>query len=168
MASVVVKGEVTAGIIYDPMGNDWVIAERGAGAWLCKADGSQTKLAVAAPVGLGDMVGCASTTYAKMEDRVGLMTNLAKVRIAASYRNARMNIAPWRRLFPLPHVPELMPWDHLVGAIICEEAGAMSRASMAPSIARAMWTAACWWLSTSRAGTCCAAKSSPTDRRRSA
>ena len=27
MASIVVKGEVTAGIIYDPMGDDWILAE---------------------------------------------------------------------------------------------------------------------------------------------
>ncbi|MBL3684475.1 hypothetical protein F2981_15260 [Sinorhizobium meliloti] len=29
MASVVAGGETVAGIIYDPLGNDWVIAERG-------------------------------------------------------------------------------------------------------------------------------------------
>ncbi|SIQ06657.1 fructose-1,6-bisphosphatase [Rhizobium sp. RU20A] len=125
MASVVVKGEVTAGIIYDPMGNDWVIAERGAGAWLCKADGSQTKLAVAAPVDLGDMVGCASTSFAKQEERVGLMTNLAKVRIAASYRNAAHEYRTMAGgYFHYLMYQKLMPWDHLVGAIICEEAGA--------------------------------------------
>jgi fructose-1,6-bisphosphatase/inositol monophosphatase family enzyme len=50
MASVVAKGETVAGVIYDPMGNDWVIAERGAGAWLCKADGSQERLGVAPSV----------------------------------------------------------------------------------------------------------------------
>ena len=34
MASIVVRGETVAGIIYDPMGDDWVMAERGGGAWL--------------------------------------------------------------------------------------------------------------------------------------
>ncbi len=34
MASVVSKGETVAGIIYDPMGDDWVMAEKGGGAWL--------------------------------------------------------------------------------------------------------------------------------------
>ena len=37
MLSVVSKGETVAGIIFDPMGNDWVIAEKGSGAWLCSA-----------------------------------------------------------------------------------------------------------------------------------
>ena len=32
MASVVSKGETVAGIIYDPMGDDWVMAEKGGGA----------------------------------------------------------------------------------------------------------------------------------------
>lgn len=39
MASVVVKGETIAGIIYDPMGDDWVLAERGAGAFMRFPDG---------------------------------------------------------------------------------------------------------------------------------
>ena len=32
MAAVVSKGETVAGIIYDPMGDDWVMAEKGGGA----------------------------------------------------------------------------------------------------------------------------------------
>ena len=33
MAAVVRNGETIAGIIYDPMGDDWVVAEKGGGAW---------------------------------------------------------------------------------------------------------------------------------------
>lgn len=125
MASVVAKGETIAGIIYDPLGNDWVIAEKGAGAWLCRPDGSQEKLAVTAGVSLEAMVGGASTAFYKAEDRRIVMGNLAKVRIATSYRCA----AHEYRIFAGGHLhflmyQKLMPWDHLAGTLIAEEAGA--------------------------------------------
>ncbi|THK38509.1 inositol monophosphatase [Ensifer sp. MPMI2T] len=125
MASVVAKGETVAGIIYDPLGNDWVIAERGAGTWLCRPDGSQEKLAVTAGVPLEAMVGGASTAFYKEDDRRIVMGNLAKVRIATSYRCA----AHEYRIFAGGHLhflmyQKLMPWDHLAGTLIAEEAGA--------------------------------------------
>ncbi|MDK1489520.1 inositol monophosphatase family protein [Sinorhizobium sp. 7-81] len=125
MASVVAKGETVAGIIYDPLGNDWVIAEKGAGAWLCRSDGSQEKLAVTAGVPLDAMVGGASTAFYKEEDRRIVMGNLARVRIATSYRCA----AHEYRIFAGGHLhflmyQKLMPWDHLAGTLIAEEAGA--------------------------------------------
>src|SRR3569833_3937379 len=52
MASVVVKGENVAAIIYDPMGDDWFMAERGAGAFLRHPDGGTQRLKVADPVPL--------------------------------------------------------------------------------------------------------------------
>ncbi len=59
MASVVAGGETVAGIIYDPMGNDWVIAEKGSGAWFCRADGTQEQMTVTpAPAALDALVGC--------------------------------------------------------------------------------------------------------------
>lgn len=125
MASVVARGETVAGIIYDPMGNDWVIAERGAGAWLCKTDGSQERLSVTPGTSLEALVGCASTGFYSPEDRRTIMGNMAKVRIATSYRCA----AHEYRAFAGGHFhflmyKKLMPWDHLAGALISEEAGA--------------------------------------------
>ena len=82
MAAVVSKGETVAGLIYDPMGNDWVIAEKGSGAWLCKADGSQEQLSTVPAVPLESLVGCASTGFYAPENRRIVMGNMAKVRIA--------------------------------------------------------------------------------------
>jgi fructose-1,6-bisphosphatase/inositol monophosphatase family enzyme len=125
MASVVAKGETVAGVIYDPMGNDWVIAEKGSGAWLCKADGSQERLGVAPSLPLESLVGCASTGFYSPENRRIVMGNMAKVRIATSYRCA----AHEYRAFAAGHFhflmyQKLMPWDHLAGTLIAEEAGA--------------------------------------------
>ncbi|MBB4228614.1 inositol monophosphatase family protein [Rhizobium mongolense] len=125
MASVVSKGETVAGIIYDPMGDDWVMAEKGGGAWLRRPEGEAERLSVAAPVALEQMVGMASTGYLPKEKRPEILANLAKVRFLVNYRCA----AHEYRTFASGHVHylmynKLMPWDHLAGTLICQEAGA--------------------------------------------
>ena len=125
MASVVSKGETVAGIIYDPMGDDWVLAEKGSGAWLKRPDGETERLTVAEPVELGQMVGMASTGFLAKEKRAEILGNLAKVRFLANYRCA----AHEYRAFASGHVHylmynKLMPWDHLAGTLIAQEAGA--------------------------------------------
>ncbi|WP_027684524.1 inositol monophosphatase family protein [Rhizobium leguminosarum] len=125
MASVISGGETVAGIIYDPMGDDWVMAEKGGGAWLRRPDGGAERLSVAAPVGLEHMVGMASTGYLPKEKRAEVLGNLAKVRFLTNYRCA----AHEYRTFAGGHVHylmynKLMPWDHLAGTLISQEAGA--------------------------------------------
>jgi fructose-1,6-bisphosphatase/inositol monophosphatase family enzyme len=124
MASVVWKGETVAGIIYDPMGDDWIMAEKGAGAFLRRPDGDAIRLSVAAPKPLGHMVGMASAGYFFGEERERILANLAKVRLFASYRCS----AHEYRTFASGHVQfvlynKLMPWDHLAGTLIGTEAG---------------------------------------------
>ncbi|MEZ2127371.1 MULTISPECIES: inositol monophosphatase family protein [unclassified Sinorhizobium] len=125
MGSVVVAGETVAGIIFDPMGDDWVIAEKGGGAWLRRPTGEAERLRVAAPVPLDQMVGMASTGYLPKEKRAEILANLAKVRFLTNYRCA----AHEYRVFAGGHVHylmynKLMPWDHLAGTLISQEAGA--------------------------------------------
>ena len=128
MASVVWKGETVAGIIYDPMGDDWVMAEKGGGAFLRRPDGEAIRLAVGEATNLEAMVGLASAGYFYGETRKKLLCNLAKVRFFANYRCA----AHEYRTFASGHVHfmmynKLMPWDHLAGALIAEEAGGYVR-----------------------------------------
>lgn len=125
MASVVAKGEVIAGILYDPMGDDWVMAERGGGAWLRRPDGDTVSMKSADPVPLAQMVGTASVGYLPEEVRPIVFANLAKVRMAASYRCA----AHEYRTFAGGHLHftmfnKLHQWDHLAGTLIVQEAGA--------------------------------------------
>ncbi|TCL73546.1 inositol monophosphatase family protein [Rhizobium sp. BK251] len=127
MAAVVVRGETVAGIIYDPMGDDWVMAEKGAGAWQRRPDGAAERLSVAKPVALGEMVGMASTGYLPQAKRAEILANLAKVRFITNYRCA----AHEYRTFAGGHVHylmynKLMPWDHLAGTLISQEAGAFA------------------------------------------
>jgi fructose-1,6-bisphosphatase/inositol monophosphatase family enzyme len=124
MASVVSKGETIAGLIYDPMGDDWVMAERGGGAWLRRPDGEAVRLKVAASLPLAEMVGTASTGYLPQDKRAQVLANFAKVRMVANYRVAGHEY----RSFVSGHSQfaaynKLMPWDHLAGTLIAQEAG---------------------------------------------
>lgn len=125
MAAVVSKGETVAGIIYDPMGDDFVLAEKGSGAWQVTADGKRTRLSVIEPASLPDMYGMASTGYLYGGDRATVLGNMAKVRFLMNYRCAGHEY----RTFAAGHVHflmynKLMPWDHLPGTLISQEAGA--------------------------------------------
>lgn len=124
MASVVRNGETIAGIIYDPMGDDWVLAERGGGAFQRRADGTQWRLKVATAPPLDQMVGSVSIAFLPSAGKAGVLANLAKVRVAANYRVAGHDY----RTFASGHshfvmFNKLMPWDHLAGCLISEEAG---------------------------------------------
>lgn len=125
MLSVVSEGETVAGIIYDPIGNDWAIAEKGSGAWLCRTDGTQERMVVRPSQPLSQMIGIANTGFFEVEKRRKLLTNLAEVRLFTSYRCA----AHEYRLLAQGHIDfamynKLMPWDHLAGTLIAQEAGA--------------------------------------------
>jgi fructose-1,6-bisphosphatase/inositol monophosphatase family enzyme len=124
MAAVVSKGETIAGIIYDPMGDDWVMAEKGQGAWMRRPDGSAERLRTATAPALEQMVGTVSVAFLPPESRPTVLANLAKVRVAANYRVAGHDY----RLFAGGHTHfvcfnKLMPWDHLAGVLISQEAG---------------------------------------------
>ena len=125
MASVVSRGETVAGIIYDPMGDDWIMAEKGGGAWLRRPGGEAVRLQVAAPMPLGDMVGMASVAYMPAQSRAQVLQNTDKLRLLSNYRCAGHEY----RTFVSGHgqflcYNKLMPWDHLAGVLISQEAGA--------------------------------------------
>ena len=124
MAAVVAKGETVAGIIYDPLGDDFVLAEKGAGAFLKRIDGETTPIACAAPVPLAEMVGVASHTYFEPGRRREILSRFAGIKILANYRCAGHEY----RLAATGHLhfnvyDKLRPWDHLPGALILTEAG---------------------------------------------
>lgn len=125
MAAVIAKGETVAGIIYDPMGDDSVIAEKGAGAWLRRPDGTSERLRAAAPVPLADMVGAASLSLVPAPIKPTIYANLAKLRSVAAYRCAahEYRILAGGHLHYLMY-NKLLPWDHAMGALIVAEAGA--------------------------------------------
>jgi len=127
MLAVVVKGETVAGIIHDPLGKDFLLALRGAGAHIRHADGRLERCHVAEPKPISAMNGVASWNYLNEPERSMVARNLAKFGAFFNYRCA----AHEYRLLATGNghfvaYQRLMPWDHLPGVLIHAEAGGYS------------------------------------------
>ncbi|RCS24416.1 inositol monophosphatase [Phyllobacterium salinisoli] len=124
MLAVVVNGETVAGIIHDPVGQDWLIGMRGAGSHIRRSDNSLEKVGVAEPVSVSEMTGAISWPYLPEPERTRLARNHAKCLAQIGYRCAAHEyrvIASGYAHFAV--YGKLMPWDHLGGVLIHTEAG---------------------------------------------
>jgi fructose-1,6-bisphosphatase/inositol monophosphatase family enzyme len=124
MLAVVKGGETVAGLILDPFAGDCHVAEKGAGAFAVRRDGQQTRLKLADALPVADMLGASSTGYFHGDERSRILANLAKVRATFSYRCAAHEyrlLAKGGMQFAMYN--KLMPWDHLAGALLTQEAG---------------------------------------------
>lgn len=124
MVSVVSRGEVVAGVIYDPMVRDSAMAVRGEGAWLETESGVQTPMHVAAPAPLDQMEGLIATQHLPEPLRTTVNGNLSRLASATSLRCS----AHEYRMAAAGHAHivlynQLMPWDHAAGWLLHHEAG---------------------------------------------
>lgn len=125
MAAIVSGGETVGGIIYDPMGDDFVIAEKGGGAWQTGGHEPAKRLRARGGATLEEMTGMASTSFIERDRRARVLANLAKVAFVANYRCAAheyRSLAGGNVHYLMYN--KLMPWDHLAGTLIAQEAGA--------------------------------------------
>ncbi|WP_262298101.1 inositol monophosphatase family protein [Microvirga sesbaniae] len=124
MAAAVVRGEVVAGWIHDPVGNDTAMAIRGEGAWIKHPDGRRTDLRVASSVAIEEMSGCASWHHMPEPMRSAVAANLPGFGAVACYRCAahEYRMAAAGHCHFLLH-GKLMPWDHAAGWLLHREAG---------------------------------------------
>ena len=127
MVAAIMRGEVVAGLIHDPLGDDTAIAVRGEGAWIERPGGSRTDLRVAPPAPVREMAGCASWHHMPEPMRSTVAANLAGFGGAACYRCAaheyRMTAAGHSHFLVYA---KLMPWDHAAGWLLHREAGGYS------------------------------------------
>lgn len=124
MAAVVAKGETVGGIIYDPLGDDFMLAEKGGGAVRRTPSGETQPLRVAKPVALAEAVGCVNATHFPANEKAALLPRLGAVKIFGNYRCAGHEyrlLASGGTHFSL--YSKLMPWDHLAGCLLVGEAG---------------------------------------------
>jgi fructose-1,6-bisphosphatase/inositol monophosphatase family enzyme len=125
MAAMFLRGEVVAGWIHDPLGDDTAVALRGEGAWVEDADGvTHGAMRVAAPMPLGKMVGAVSWNWMHEPLRSQVPGRLPRLAAAVSYRCA----AHEYRLVAGGHAHlliynRLLPWDHAAGWLLHAEAG---------------------------------------------
>jgi fructose-1,6-bisphosphatase/inositol monophosphatase family enzyme len=124
MLAVVKDGETIAGIIHDPVGRDWLMAELGSGSRLRRADRSERSLKTTRAPELGGMIGSAAWQGMQEPERSLVARNQALGMGSVDYRCAAQEY----RLLAEGHIHytyyhKLMPWDHLAGALIQTEAG---------------------------------------------
>nr|WP_274706835.1 inositol monophosphatase [Allorhizobium sonneratiae] len=125
--AVVVKGETVAGIIHDSVLGDTLVATKGAGARMLRADGVSTPIAVAGAVELSSMVGTISINDIVYEEKKRIAANLAKTRMAFAYNCSAYEywLVATGKVHFIGHY-KLMPWDHLAGVLIHQEAGGVT------------------------------------------
>ncbi|MXP63859.1 inositol monophosphatase [Roseomonas sp. M0104] len=127
MAAAVAQGEVVASWIYDPMGDDTAIALRGEGAWIEAPDGHRTDLHVAPAVPVEQMIAGISWTYIAEPWKSRLTARMPRLAGGVHFRCAAHEyrlVASGGAHAVLYN--RLMPWDHLPGWLLHQEAGGYS------------------------------------------
>jgi fructose-1,6-bisphosphatase/inositol monophosphatase family enzyme len=127
MAAAILRGEVVAAAIHDPIGDDTALALRGEGAWIESPNGHRVDLNVAAPAPVGDMAGNVSWRFMPEPQRTTVCGNLPRLGGSWDYRCA----AHEYRLAAAGHCHflvfnRLLPWDHAPGWLLHREAGGFS------------------------------------------
>ncbi|MGA8343094.1 MAG: inositol monophosphatase family protein [Candidatus Sulfotelmatobacter sp.] len=127
MAAATIRGEIVAGVIYDPVCRDWAYALRGGGAWMEHEDGSRIALRVAKPGPVSTMEGMVATGFLPEPLRGTVLANLRKLAASASLRCAaheyRLAAAGYCHVLLYNR---LMPWDHAAGWLLHRESGGYS------------------------------------------
>jgi fructose-1,6-bisphosphatase/inositol monophosphatase family enzyme len=124
MAAAVMRGEVVAGVIHDPVSGTTALGLRDKGAWMQDRSGARQRMRVAAPVPLREMEGIAGTNFLPEPLRERVSARLSRLGMTNWFRCA----AHEYRLAAGGHCHilfynRLMPWDHAAGWLLHREAG---------------------------------------------
>ena len=127
--SVIEDGETVFGLLYDPTGDDWVVARRGGGAWFEREGSAPVRLTASEPG--SDLAASFGFVGMYLYDKPGqalVAQTLPRFRRTVSLRCScheyRM-ITQGRSDFMLNGM--LNVWDHAAGVLALEEAGGVSR-----------------------------------------
>lgn len=128
MAAAIMKGEIVAAVIHDPIVEDFALALRGEGAWLELRDGGSRQLHVAQAAEIAQMSGMASWQYFDEPLRSMLPGRFPKFQAVNSMRccGHEYRLAAGGYCHFLLY-GRLNPWDHAAGVLLCEEAGGYVR-----------------------------------------
>ncbi|HEY1412833.1 MAG TPA: inositol monophosphatase family protein [Rhodopila sp.] len=127
MAAAIVRGEIVAGAIHDPVCQDTVQAIKGGGTWFCRDGRPPRRLHVATPAPLERMEGIVGTHFLPEPMRTTVLHNLPRLGSATwlrcSAHEYRMAAAGFCHVL---FFNRLMPWDHAAGWLLHQEAGGYS------------------------------------------
>jgi len=123
-------GRPVWGMLYDPVSDDWILADDGAeGALLARNLGADRPLAVSAGGDLAELSGYLPLYAVARDKRAPLAETLPRFAYATALRcschHYRM-LAQGGMDFLLSGAPA-KPWDHAAGVLICQKAGGVAR-----------------------------------------
>ena len=127
MAAVLRAGKIVAGVILDPIKDEWSTAIAGEGAWSERPGQSARRLVVCEQAPVEHMVGLISSKFLAEPLRSRVLRGQAETGGGVSYRSAAHEyrlIADGHYHFAL--FGKLMPWDHAAGWLLHREAGGYS------------------------------------------
>lgn len=122
--AIVSGGRTVAGIIHYPLLGDFLVARPGQGAWHVAADGSRTRLSVAAPGPINEMHGFIPVHMFEPDLREKLAARMLNFLRVTTWRCSAWEyrmLATGAMSFCLNE--SLKPWDHAAGVLIHAEAG---------------------------------------------
>ena len=128
--SICQDGRTQWGLIYDPVGDDWVVASRGRGARFVRGSGEVSSLVVGegAPPTVETAMGYVHSYLFKGDERRRLFSRLAEFHKTDALRcSAHEYRMLARGVVDFCVSPVLNPWDHAAGCLIAEEAGGVAR-----------------------------------------
>ncbi|QMU58013.1 MAG: inositol monophosphatase [Boseongicola sp.] len=129
MLAVVAQGHTLWGLIYDPMSDDYVVAQRNEGARHVSKNGVETQL----NFGKSRIVASKATGYvhatsftgserSKVFDCIPTFAKADSLRCSAhEYRLLARNVVDF------VVSPILTPWDHAAGCLVAQECGGIAR-----------------------------------------
>ncbi|MEO1748963.1 MAG: inositol monophosphatase family protein [Pseudomonadota bacterium] len=124
MCAIVEKGVAMAGVIFDPVGDNWIFARRGDGAHMRWVDGSTKPIHVAPAEPISEMGGSSSWYYLGPHLKDKVLRNMGNFKTGFGFRCAAHEY--WLAATGGCHFvmyAKLNPWDHLAGTLIHQEAG---------------------------------------------
>lgn len=127
MAAAIVRGEIVAGVIHDPVCQDTAYALKNEGAWMSREGRPAQRLHVAAPAPLERVEAIVGTHFLPEPLRTTVLNNLPRLGSATWLRCS----AHEYRMAASGHCHvlffnRLMPWDHAPGWLLHQEAGGYS------------------------------------------
>lgn len=122
--AIVDKGETVCGIIYDPVMKDCIYARKGQGGFYRNSQGEERPLKLADEVPFDQMTGMISWNDMPRDLLAKMLFNQTRNPASFNYRcgaQAYMNFVGGGVHYMT--YGGTMPWDHLAGSLIVEEAG---------------------------------------------
>lgn len=122
--AVVEDGETVFGLLYDPVMDDWVMAQRGQGAWFCRP--AETALRLLGPP-LRPKADAHAFVPLFLYPRSDLTRMAARLSDWGRVTSLRCSCHEYRTLAfghaDMIAAPAPKPWDHAAGVLIAEETG---------------------------------------------